>query len=161
LRLAHIALAEQADIDWQRLHRFQHAVYGPWAGRHRGGQRTDGRAGAAAHQRRRSGCKRLLGLLRRDEMDVGINRSGGEDLAFTGGRIRGAADTDVYARLDIRVAGLADTGDTSVLDADIGFDNAPMIKDDHIRDDHVRDLGSVALPLPHSVTDDRAAAEGD
>ena len=33
-------------------------------------------------------------------------------------------------RLDVRIAGLADGGDAAVLDADIGFDDAPVIQND-------------------------------
>src|SRR5690349_377132 len=84
----------------------------------------------------------------------------GEYLALSRDHIRRAADDDVNARLDIGITRLTDPGDASVLDADIGFDDAPVIDDDDIGDDDVGDFGIGALPLPHAVADHLAAAEG-
>jgi len=69
---------------------------------------------------------------------------------------------DVDPGLDIGVAGLADAADAAVADADIGFDDAPMVEDYGVGDDGVdRTLGAGRLALPHAVADHLAAAELD
>ena len=59
--------------------------------------------------------QRLLDLLRADEVDVGVDAAGGEDLALAGDHLGARADDDVDARLDVGIAGLADGGDAAVL----------------------------------------------
>ena len=58
------------------------------------------------------------------------------------------------------IAGLADGEDVPVLDADIGFDDAPMIENQRVGDDGVdRALLVGDLALAHAVADHFAAAE--
>ena len=95
------------------------------------------RAGAAAEHRGDAGHQRFLDLLRADEMDMGVDAAGGEDLAFAGDDLGAGADDDVDAGLDIGIAGLADRGDAAVLDADVGLDDAPMIEDQRVGDDRI------------------------
>ena len=64
-------------------------------------------------------------------------------------------------RLRVGIAGLADPDDVPVLDADVGFDDAPMVEDQRVRDDHVDAVRGFALALSHAVADDLAAAELD
>ena len=64
------------------------------------------------------------------------------DLALAGDDFGARADHDVDARLHIRVAGLADGRDAPVLDADVGFDDAPVIDDERVGDDQIRLLGA-------------------
>ena len=52
--------------------------------------------------------QRLLDLLRADEVDVGVEAAGGENLALAGDDFGAGADDDVDARLDVGIAGLAD-----------------------------------------------------
>ena len=109
--------------------------------------------GDARHQR-------LVDLLRADEMDVGVEAAGGEDLAFARDHLGAGADHDGDVRLDVGIAGLADGGDAAVLEADIGFDDAPMVEDQRIGDDGVdRALPVGDLALAHAVADHLAAAE--
>ena len=105
--------------------------------------------------------QRFLDLLRGDEVDVRVDAAGRQDLALAGDDVGARADDDVDARLDVGIAGLADAGDAAVLDADIGFDDAPVIEDDHVGDHQVGHLGGETLALAHAVADDLAAAEGD
>ena len=106
--------------------------------------------------------ERVLGLLRADHVDVGVDAAGGDYLAFAGDDLGAGADDDVDPGLDVGVAGLADAGDAAVADADIGLDDAPMVEDDRVGDDGVdRALGPAALALPHAVADHLAAAELD
>ncbi len=73
--------------------------------------------------------KRLLDLLRADEVDVRVHAAGGQDLALAGDRLGAGADDDVDAGLRVGVAGLADAGDPPVLQPDIGLDDPPMVDD--------------------------------
>ena len=93
-------------------------------------------------------------------MDMHVEAAGGDDLAFTGDHFGTGTDDDRDAGLDIGIAGLADGGDPPVPDADIGFDDAPVIDDQRVGDDGID--GAVParhLRLAHAVADDLAAAE--
>ena len=95
-------------------------------------------------------------------MDVRVDAAGGNDAALTGDRLGPGADHDVDPGLDVRVAGLADAADAAVADADIGFDDTPMVDNDRVGDDGInRTFGTGRLALPHAVADDLAAAELD
>ena len=52
--------------------------------------------------------QRFLDLLRADEMDVGVEAAGGEDLALAGDHLGARPDDDRHAGLDVGIAGLAD-----------------------------------------------------
>src|SRR4030095_4781181 len=83
-----------------------------------------------------------------------------DDLAFAGNNLCSRADDDVYARLHVGIAGLADRMDEPVSDGDVRFDDSPVIQNQCIRDHGIDGaLVARALRLPHSVTDDLAAAE--
>ena len=119
-----------------------------------------GRAGAAAEHRRDAGIQRRLDLLRRDEMDMAVDAAGGEDAAFAGDDLGARADDDGDGGLGVGIARLADGGDAAVLQADIGFDDAPMIEDQGVGDHRVHGAaGARDLRLAHAVADHLAAAE--
>ncbi len=93
-------------------------------------------------------------------MDVGVEAAGGEDLAFARDHFGSRADDDGDARLDVRIAGLADRGDETVLQANVGLHDPPMVEDDGVGDDGVDRAARVGrLRLPHAVADHLAAAE--
>ena len=95
-------------------------------------------------------------------MNVRIDTTRGDDSALARNRLGSRSDKDVDPRLNVGVARFADTADPAVADADIGFDDAPMVEDHGIGDDRVdRTIGAARLPLPHSVAEDLAAAEFD
>ena len=98
--------------------------------------------------------------LRTDEMDVGVDAAGGEDLALAGDDLRAGADDDGDVGLDVGVAGLADGGDAAVAQADVGLHDAPVVDDQRVGDDGVdRAFGLGGLRLAHAVADHLAAAE--
>src|SRR5256885_17170003 len=101
----------------------------PRPGSARGGERARRRARAAAQHGGDARHQRLLDLLRADEMDMGVEAAGGEDFSLAGDHLGAGPDDDGYARLDVRIAGLADGEDVAVLEADIGFDGGPWIED--------------------------------
>ena len=86
-RHACIAFAQQSDIDGQALDRLQHAMYRPWTGRHSRSERADCRTGSASDERRRAACECLVRLLWRYEMDMRVDRAGGEDITLTGDHV--------------------------------------------------------------------------
>ena len=76
-----VALAQQRDVDRQRVHRLEHPGQVPVARRDRGGLRALGRPGAAADQRGDARAERRRDDLRADEVHVAVDAAGGEDLA--------------------------------------------------------------------------------
>src|SRR6185437_733812 len=117
-------------------------------------------AGAAAQHAGDAAHQRFFDLLRRDEVDVRVHAAGGEDLALAGDRFGRRPDDNGDAGLRVGVAGLADTGDTAVLEADIGLVDAGMVDDQRVGDDGVhRAFGTRRLGLSHAVADHLAAAE--
>ena len=88
-------------------------------------------------------------------MDVRVDAAGGEDLALAGDDFSPGADEDSDARLNVGIAGLADAGDMSVLDADVGFDDSPVIENERIGDDRVDGplaSGDLTCPMPSRIT---------
>src|SRR5690606_30784878 len=152
-RQARIALAEKAEVDRQLLDRLIHALDVPRAGCARRGVRAGRRTRAAADHRRDARHHRLFDLLRADEMNVRVDAAGRRDQTLSCDDLGTRADHDIDARLHVRIAALADADDAAVLQADVGFDDAPVIEDQGIRDDRVDDLRGAALPLPHAVAD--------
>ena len=93
-------------------------------------------------------------------MNVRVEAAGGEDLALARDHLGAGADDDGHARLDVRIAGLADRMDVAVLQADVGLDDAPVIDDQRVGDDGVDRAALVGdLRLSHAVADHLAAAE--
>ena len=155
-----VALAGEAEIDRKIVGRLDHAGDMPGTRRAGGGEGAVRRAGAAAEHRGDARHQRFVDLLRADEMDVGVEAAGGEDLAFAGDHLGAGADDDGDAGLNVRIAGFADGVNIAVLDADIGFDDAPMIDNQRVGDDGVdRALFVGDLALAHAVADHLAAAE--
>jgi hypothetical protein len=107
-----------------------------------------------------AGGKRFLDLLRADEMDVGVDAAGCQDLALAGDRFRAWPDDDVDAGLHIRVSGLADTNNATVLQAHIRLHDPPPIDDQRVGNDRInRTFGPAALGLAHAIADHLAAAK--
>ncbi len=135
----------------------------PRARRARRGFRSGRRTGAAADQRGDAGVKRVGNLIRRDEVDVGVDRAGGQDVPFAGEHLGGRAD--FQARRDAvhhaRIAGFADRRDAAVPDADVGLVDAGRVDHDDRRDHQVRRTGLPARRrrLAHAVANHLAAAE--
>ena len=158
--LGGVALAGEAEVHRIGVGRLDHALDVPGAGRAGGGEGAGRGAGAAAQHRGDAGHQRLLDLLRADEMDVGVEAAGGEDLALARDHFGAGPDDDGDAGLDVRIAGLADGRDEPVLQADVGLDDPPVVEDDGVGDDGVDGAARVGrLRLPHAVADHLAAAE--
>ena len=160
--LAGVALAVEAEIHREGFRRLQHARDVPRAGRACGGVGSRRRAGPAAEHGGDSARQRLLDELRADEVDVRIDAAGGQDQPLAGDGLRARPDDDVHAGLDVRVAGLADSGDAPAAQPDIRLDDPPMVEDERVGYDRIRGAaGAARLRLAHAVADDLAAAELD
>jgi len=142
-----------------RIGRLQHAVHVPGARRCRGRIRAGRRAGAAAEHGGNARHQRFLDLLRADHVDMRIDPTRGRDRTLAGDDLGAGADGNRHARLDVGIAGLADRADPPVLDADIGFDDAPVIDDQCIGDHRVGHFRGAQLALSHAVANHLAAAE--
>ncbi len=128
-RQAGAALAGEADVHRERVGGLKHARQVPrpgGAGCRVGARR---RAGAAADHGGDAAHQGFFDLLRADEVDVRVDAASGEDHAFTGDDFGAGADGDGDVGLHVRVAGLADARDAAVLEADVGFDDAPVVDD--------------------------------
>ena len=155
-----IALAGKAEIDREGIGGLDHAREVPGPGRAGGRIGAGRRPGAAAQHRGDARHQGFLDLLGADEMNVGVEAAGGENLAFAGDHLGAGADHQRDVGLDVRIAGLADAGDLAVLDADIGLHDPPVIEDQRIGDDGIERAGPVGdLALAHAVADHLAAAE--
>jgi hypothetical protein len=159
-RAGGITLAGEAEIDRKIVGRLDHPRQVPRAGRAGGRERAVRWAGAAAEHRGDAGHQRLVDLLRTDEVDMGVKAAGGEDFTFARDNFGSRSDNDGHAGLDVRIAGLADGENVAVLDADIGFDDAPMIEDQRVGDNGVDGALFVGdLRLAHAVANHFATAE--
>ena len=142
---AGIALAQKAQVHRQALGRFEHAGQMPGTRRAGGGIGAGGRSGAAPDHRGHPRHQGLIHLLRADEMDMGVDTSGGDDHAFAGNHLGTRTDDDVHTGLHIGVASLADGRDAPALETDIGLDDAPVVDDQCIGDDRVHRVARTQL----------------
>ena len=137
------ALAEEAEVEREPVGGLQHPaeVLGT-----RGADSDRDRPEPPAEQRRDAGRDRLLAQAGRVEVDVHVDAAGGRDHPLAGADVGTCAHD--HARRDavhqLRVAGLADAGDASVLDADVGLHDALHgVDDQRVRDHEVeRALGA-------------------
>src|SRR6202034_3558109 len=129
--------AGKAEVHRKPVCGLDHTAQMEWPRRAGGGKGAVRRAGTAAEHRGNARHQSFLDLLRTNEMDVCVKAAGGEDLAFTGDYFGSGPDDNRNSGLDIGIAGLADRGDAVALDADVGFDNAPMVENQRVGDDRI------------------------
>ena len=147
----------------------QHAfnVPRPWrAGGGKGARRWP--RSAAEHGGHTAG-QGLFNLLGRDEVDVGVDGTGSHDHAFARNNFRARANDDVHTRLGVGVARFANGSDAGVFDTNIGFDNAPMVKNERVGQHTVHGTTALcaaahrtvagALALRHAVANGFAATK--
>ena len=126
-----VALAQQQQVDRERVQRAVELLEVPGARGDRGGLGALRRAGAAAAEGGQTGRQRLGDLRRRQEVHVGVEAAGGEDLALAGDHVGARPDHQgrVDAVGDVGVAAAADADDPPVADADVGPDDPPVVED--------------------------------
>ena len=67
--------------------------------------------------------------------------------------------TIVNAWLDVGIAGLADSRNAPILEADVSLHDAPVVEDQRVGDDRVDGFAARPLRLAHAVANDLAATE--
>ena len=160
VRAAGIALAGEQQVHRQAFRRLKHAADVPGTWRAGGGVGAGRRPRAAADHGGDAAGEGFFHLLGADEVDMGIDAARGQDLAFAGDDLGAGPDDDVDAALDVGIARLADFRDAPACQADIGFQDAPMVDDHGVGDDGVDGaLRARGLGLAHAVADHLAAAE--
>ena len=162
-----IPFTKKTEIHWPRFGGLQHAGEIPGAGRAGGGGCARCRACAAANHRRDPARNRFVNLLGRDEMDVAIDAAGSDDEVFASDSFRGGADDEIGidAIHRVGISGFADPGDASVLYADVGFHDSPVIENHGVGDDEIERAGFCfadgGAALAHAVANYFSAAESD
>ena len=164
-RIGGIAFAHEAEVHGVFFGGFEHAADIPGAGGASGGVGAGCWTGAAACHRGDAASEGFVDLLGADEVNVGVESSCGDDVAFAGDYLGGGADDHVGidAVLDTGVAAVADADYTAGFDADIRFDDALLgVEDSGVGDYEVeRVLVGSEWRLAHAVAYYLAAAEFD
>jgi hypothetical protein len=155
-----VALAEEAEVHRERVGRFEHALDVPGSRRAGGGVGAGGRPGATAEHRRHPDI-RASSICCGQMKWMWLSMPPAVTIIPSPAMISVPPPMDRHARLDVRIAGLADAGDAAALDGDVGLDDSPVVDDQRVGDHRVGDFGSRLLALPHAVADDLAAAELD
>src|SRR5512146_2300854 len=155
-----IALSEKAEIDWEGVGGLEHAPNVPRSWRTGGGSRTGRWPGSSAHHRGKAGIKRLFDLLRADVMNMHVDATSSDNIAFAGNHLGSRPDDKRHIGLHIGIASLADRGNTPILKPDIGFNNSPVIEYERVGD-HCINCAFAAgmLRLAHAVADDFTTSE--
>ncbi len=157
---AGIALAREGEVHREGIGGLHHPHQVPRAGGAGGGERAVRGAGAAAEHRGKAGVKRVVDLLRADEMDVRVHAARRQDAPLACDDLGSRADDDVDIGLGVGVSGLADLQDAPVAQADICLVDAGMVEDQRVGNDRVRGApGAADLALAHAVADHLAATE--
>ena len=160
-RCGAITLALKTQVHRKRIGGFEHPVDVPRPRRAGGGEGAGGRARAATHHRGNAGHQRIVDLLGANIVNVGVDAARSDDHAFAGDDLRARTDHDVHARLDVRIAGLAQPRDPAVLDRKIALDDAPPVDHQRIGDHGVGCVLRHPLALAHAVANDLASTELD
>ena len=101
---------------------------------------------------------------------MAVDTPGGDDQMFAGDHLRACAHDQgrIDARHRVWIARLADLDNTPVSDTDVPFDNAPVVNNDRVGNHQIERASDASAAvsrgrtaLPHTITDDFAAAEGD
>ena len=103
-----------------------------------------------------------MNLLRRDEVNVGVNPASGEDHPLTRNRLRRHANDEIigHSRHHVGVARFTDASDATILDTDICLPNASPINNKRVSNNAIqRPFVRHSGRLTHAIPQDLAAAE--
>ena len=162
---AGVSLSEKSEVHRPRVGGLQHPRQVPRPGRASGGGGSRSGPRAAADHGGDAVRKRLIDLLRRNEMDVAVDAARGHDHVLARDHL--GRGPDHQFRIDalhrIRVSSLAHFDDASVANSDVGLHDAPMIDDERVGDHQIQGALSAgrSRTLPHAVANDLAASESD
>jgi hypothetical protein len=157
-----IAFAHEAQVHRKGIRRLHHAFNIPWPRRAGRGKRACGRPRAAAQHGGDAAAQGFFNLLWRYEVNMCIHTTRRDDVTFAADDFCARANDDVHARLGIRVARFTNRHDATTFEADIRFDNAPMIHDEGVRQHGVySSLRTCSLALCHAIPNGFTTAEFD
>ena len=162
-----VPFPEECEIERPRLGGLQHAREVPRPRRAGRGGRPGGRAGPASDHGGDSVGERFVDLLRRDEVNVAVDRARRDDQVLACHDLGGGAHHQlrIDPGHDVGIACLPDLHDAPIPDPDVGLDDSPVIDDQRVGDDEIeRARGSFAqrpARLAHAVADHLPAAKGD
>ena len=140
----------------------EHQLDVPRTWRTRRGIRAGGRPRPSADEGRDAARQGIVGLLRADEVNVGVDAPGGQQKPLARDGLGRDADDHAlgHAGHDIGIAGLPNAGDAASLDADVRLPNARPVDDQRIGDDAVEcAIVGDACCLAHAVAQHLAAPE--
>ena len=149
-----VALAEQSDIQWPVIGGLEHPGQMPRAGGHGGGLAALRGAGATADDRRDARAERFSKNLRTDQVDMAVDGARSGDQSIAGDHLGGRTDDEVpvHPGHDVGIAGLADGGDASAPNTEVGLDDSPMVQNGHPGDDGVGGTFSADRSCPAPST---------
>src|SRR5258708_28848191 len=151
-REACVAFAEKAEIHGKGIGSLEHPPNMPGSWRAGGCSRSRRRPRPTPHHCGEARIKRLLDLLRADEVHVYIDATGRDNVTFASDHLGSRSDDYIDVRLHIWIASLAYGGDTPVLRCEVRLHNSPVIKNQGVGDDgNDRALPSRPFPLTHAA----------
>mmetsp|Transcript_25283 Transcript_25283/g.60025 ORF Transcript_25283/g.60025 Transcript_25283/m.60025 type:complete len:266 (+) Transcript_25283:1040-1837(+) len=129
LWLARVPFPREPEVERKVVRGLEHHFGVPLAVGAGSGVGTRGGARASAEHGSHSRCDRLVRLLGADVVDVGVDASCCDDGVLRRDALRARADDHAvrYAVHHVRVAGLADSVDFAVLDADVTLVDAGIV----------------------------------
>jgi len=165
LGIGGVPFSHEAEIHGIFLCGFEHTADVPGTGGASGSVGAGCGTGASACHGCDTAGKGFVDLLGADEVDVGVESAGGDDVTFAGNHFGGGSDdhVGVDAILNAGVPAVADADNVAVFYADIRFDYALFgVEDSGVGDYEVeRVVVGGEGRLAHAVADDLAAAEFD
>ena len=158
-----VAFAQHADVDRQAFERAQHLADVPGPRGHCGAIGAVSRADAAAKEGGHTVGQRVISLLRRDQVNVGVDPGSGQNQVFAGDGVGAHTHHQArgYAIHGARVTAFTNPGNLAVADADVGFDHALDRVDDGDVGDHQVQYAVIAgqgVVGAHAVTQGFTAA---
>ena len=139
-RLTGIALTQKTKVHRKFVSSLKHTCHIPGARRYRCCVGACCRACATAQHGSDTGCQCFFDLLWANKVNMRVDTTRRDDLTLGGNNVGTRANFNGDIRLNIRVTGLANGGDTSALNADIGFIDSGVVDNQSIRHDTIHDF---------------------
>ena len=107
----------------------------PWPRGAGCGISASGWTGSATKHGGHAGHQCFINLLRTNKVDMRINTTGSKNMALTGKYFSPRANNNINITLSIWITRLTYGKDTTIFDAHISFNDAPVIDDNRIGND--------------------------
>ena len=118
------------------------------------------RSGTAAKHRRHTRLKRIVDLLRTDEMNMAVKATSGQYFTFACNNFGSGTNNYIDIGLSVGVSSLANRRDTASAQGNISLIDPCMIQDQSIGNNRIDGpCGAGDLRLAHAITDHFATPE--